>query len=84
MIINNGFEVLNSRFPHYLTNKLKSRMVQSLNEQNVVLNKLYDLCFSVQVTGKSTLLSFQTEFMISKPFVNLQSERIQLCFMVKV
>lgn len=65
MTINDGFDILKSRFPHHPTNKLKSMYGTSTNEQNIILNKLYNLCFFMQVIEKSTLLPFQIGFIIS-------------------
>ena len=45
--VNDGFGVLNSRFPNHSTINLKSAYRIDLNVQNSALKKLYDLCFSI-------------------------------------
>lgn len=63
--VNNGFDVLNSRMPNHPFNKLKSAYGLHIEEQNVALNELFDLCSSMRVMGKTELLPFQKGFLIS-------------------
>lgn len=77
--VNDGFDVLNSRVPHHPTNKLKSAYGTMVEKQNLILDKLYELCNTMRVIGKTNLLPFQVGCMISVNslkglFINLQNE----------
>ena len=69
IILNNGFDVLNSRIPVYGPYKLKSAYGNCLQEQDDALNKLYRLILTMRVIGKhkpkEQLLPFQKGFLMS-------------------
>ena len=66
-IINNGFDVLNSRVPVCPGNKLKSAYGNSFQEQENALNEFHKLISTMRAAGKkrTTLLPFQKGFIIS-------------------
>ena len=64
-IVNDGFDVLNSRIPVNKTAPLKSAYGMCIEEQSNALNELAHLCKSMRVVGKTKMLPFQNAFLIS-------------------
>lgn len=64
-IINDGFDVLNSRIPICGVNPLKSAYGNCLKEQDEALDKLHHLILTMRVKGQKNLLPFQKGFLIS-------------------
>lgn len=64
-IINDGFDVLNSRIPICGVNPLKSAYGNCLQEQDEALDKLHNLILTMRVKGQTNLLPFQKGFLIS-------------------
>ena len=64
-VVNDGFDVLNSRAPMHPTCNMKSAYGISPSSQEEALNKLERLCETMRVVGKTKMLPFQTAFLVS-------------------